>query len=226
MSNINFTCPHCSYTTELAANTEGMKGNCPSCKAEVVVTPDNPETSIVPTANNLSGEVQKVIWKQPVVIGISLVGVIGVVVLFISLMFSGDDEQHAVKESHRVPAPIIPTPEPEPQPVVVGKPVPEPEPKMSADDQYWRGYGYQYGEGVPQDYKEALRWYRLAAEQGMAEAQYHLASMHATGKGVLSRLGLMEKWVAPPKTTLTDAEADLAFETVKEFLPEFDERNG
>jgi 2-dehydro-3-deoxy-phosphogluconate/2-dehydro-3-deoxy-6-phosphogalactonate aldolase len=49
---------------------------------------------------------------------------------------------------------------------------------------------------------------------------------HATGKGVLSRLGLMEKWVAPPKTTLTDAEADLAFETVKEFLPEFDERNG
>ncbi len=46
--------------------------------------------------------------------------------------------------------------------------------------------------------------------------------LHATGKAVLSRLGLMEKWVAPPKTTLTDAEADHAFETVKEFLPELD----
>ena len=74
MPNINFTCPHCSHTTELASSTEGMKGNCPSCKTEVVITPDNPEPSIVPTANKPSGEVQKVIWKQPVVIGISLVG--------------------------------------------------------------------------------------------------------------------------------------------------------
>lgn len=45
---------------------------------------------------------------------------------------------------------------------------------------------------------------------------------HATGKAVLSRIGLMQKWVAPPKTPLTDAEADGAFAAVKEFLPEFD----
>jgi len=44
----------------------------------------------------------------------------------------------------------------------------------------------------------------------------------AAGKAVLSRLDLMEKWVAPPKTTMTDEEADRAFETVKAFLPEFD----
>lgn len=44
----------------------------------------------------------------------------------------------------------------------------------------------------------------------------------AAGKAVLSRLGLMEKWVAPPKTTMTDEEADRAFEAVKSFLPEFD----
>ena len=47
MANILFTCPHCSHTTELASRTEGMKGNCPSCKTEVVITPDNPEPSIV-----------------------------------------------------------------------------------------------------------------------------------------------------------------------------------
>lgn len=40
----------------------------------------------------------------------------------------------------------------------------------------------------------------------------------ATGKAVLSRLGVMGKWMAPPKTTLSDAEADRAFETVKHWL--------
>ena len=44
----------------------------------------------------------------------------------------------------------------------------------------------------------------------------------AVGKGVLSRLGLMEKWVAPPKTPLSEDEADHAFEAVKSFLPEFE----
>ena len=48
---------------------------------------------------------------------------------------------------------------------------------------------------------------------------------HGAAKGVLSRLDLMEKWVAPPKTSLSDEEADLAFETVKEFLPEFDSQS-
>ena len=46
----------------------------------------------------------------------------------------------------------------------------------------------------------------------------------AAGKAVLSRLGLMEKWVAPPKTPLTDEEADRAFSAVREFLPEFESR--
>jgi len=44
----------------------------------------------------------------------------------------------------------------------------------------------------------------------------------STGKAVLSKLGVMEKWVAPPKTAMTDAEAAHAFETVQEFLPEFE----
>ena len=44
----------------------------------------------------------------------------------------------------------------------------------------------------------------------------------AAGKGILSRLGIMEKWVAPPKTHMSDAAAEQAFEAVKAFLPEFD----
>ena len=33
---------------------------------------------------------------------------------------------------------------------------------------------YQYGRGVPKDYKEAVRWYRKAAAQGNEKGQKHL----------------------------------------------------
>jgi len=36
------------------------------------------------------------------------------------------------------------------------------------------GLIYSKGQGVPQDYKEAVKWYRLSAEQGVAQAQYNL----------------------------------------------------
>ena len=44
---------------------------------------------------------------------------------------------------------------------------------------------YDNGYGVLQDYKTALKWYRLAAEQGDASAQGHLGVMYAKGYGVL-----------------------------------------
>ena len=34
------------------------------------------------------------------------------------------------------------------------------------------GLMYEYGDGVPQDDKTALKWYRLAVEQGDADAQH------------------------------------------------------
>ena len=39
------------------------------------------------------------------------------------------------------------------------------------------------GEGVPEDAAEALRWYRLAAEQGYAYAQFDVGRMYARGEG-------------------------------------------
>lgn len=36
--------------------------------------------------------------------------------------------------------------------------------------QYNLGYMYDKGYGVEQDYREAEKWYRLAAEQGDADA--------------------------------------------------------
>jgi len=44
---------------------------------------------------------------------------------------------------------------------------------------------YDNGEGVIQDYKEAVKWYRLAAEQGDAIAQSNLGVKYAKGEGVI-----------------------------------------
>ena len=46
------------------------------------------------------------------------------------------------------------------------------------------GVKYDTGEGVPQDDAEAVRWFRLAAEQGYAKAQYNLGVKYGDGKGV------------------------------------------
>ena len=44
---------------------------------------------------------------------------------------------------------------------------------------------YAFGHGVPRDYKEATKWYRVAADQGKSSAQYILGLMYSDGIGVL-----------------------------------------
>ena len=44
---------------------------------------------------------------------------------------------------------------------------------------------YQNGKGVPEDHGEAFRWYRLAADQGVADAQLNLGVMYGNGYGVI-----------------------------------------
>ncbi len=43
---------------------------------------------------------------------------------------------------------------------------------------------YRMGLGVPQDFVQAVAWYRLAADSGLARAQANLASMYLRGQGV------------------------------------------
>ena len=43
------------------------------------------------------------------------------------------------------------------------------------------GVMYRHGEGVPQDDKEAVKWYTKAAEQGEAKAQNNLGVMYRHG---------------------------------------------
>ncbi len=46
------------------------------------------------------------------------------------------------------------------------------------------GVMYQNGKGVTQNDAEALKWYRLAADQGNAFAQGNLGWMYHNGDGV------------------------------------------
>ena len=53
---------------------------------------------------------------------------------------------------------------------------------------------YRNGWGVSQNYKEAVRWYRLAAEQGHAMAQSNLGVMYRNGEGVLADFIIAHMW--------------------------------
>ncbi|MDA7538297.1 sel1 repeat family protein, partial [Akkermansiaceae bacterium] len=46
------------------------------------------------------------------------------------------------------------------------------------------GSVYWKGEGVPEDKAESLKWYRKAADQGDAEAQFILGVAYGNGEGV------------------------------------------
>jgi len=50
--------------------------------------------------------------------------------------------------------------------------------------QFNLGFAYANGNGVPEDYKEAVKWYRQAAEQGDANAQETLGDAYNRGNGV------------------------------------------
>jgi len=56
--------------------------------------------------------------------------------------------------------------------------------KGVAPAQFNLGNMYSKGEGVEQDFKEAVKWYHKAAEQGEADAQNNLGIMYQQGEGV------------------------------------------
>ena len=45
------------------------------------------------------------------------------------------------------------------------------------------GVMHRDGQGVPQNFKEALRWYTKAAEQGNANAQFNLGVLYTNEEG-------------------------------------------
>ena len=56
------------------------------------------------------------------------------------------------------------------------------------------GLCYAKGEGVKQDYAEAVKWFRLSAEQGNATAQNNLGNCYHNGNGVTQDYAEAVKW--------------------------------
>ncbi|MEM7072770.1 MAG: tetratricopeptide repeat protein [Pseudomonadota bacterium] len=57
-----------------------------------------------------------------------------------------------------------------------------------------RGLQYEKGDGVEQDYDQAVYWYRKAAEQGFAIAQSNLGWMYEVEKGVVRNYAQAPHW--------------------------------
>jgi TPR repeat protein len=60
--------------------------------------------------------------------------------------------------------------------------------------QCYLGICYQTGQGVAQDYPEAVRWFRRAADQNDSAAQCYLGVCYQTGQGVPQEYGQAAKW--------------------------------
>ena len=60
--------------------------------------------------------------------------------------------------------------------------------------QYNLGFMYEKGQGVVQDYAEAVKWHKLAAAQGNSFSQFDLGRMYMYGKGVVQDYAEAVKW--------------------------------
>ena len=63
-----------------------------------------------------------------------------------------------------------------------------------ADSAYNLGKRYWIGEGVDQDYSEALAWFALAADLGHARAPFGVGRCYQEGKGVALDAGEAAEW--------------------------------
>jgi TPR repeat protein len=63
-----------------------------------------------------------------------------------------------------------------------------------AEAQFKAGLFYEEGQGVPQNYKSAAKWYSQAAQQRRPEAEFKLGSLYEKGLGVQQSKDEAIKW--------------------------------
>jgi uncharacterized protein len=68
---------------------------------------------------------------------------------------------------------------------------------------------------VPKDPKEALKWIRMAAQQGNGRAQFNLATLYTNGDGIVQDLARALVWFNAAAVTLAGNEAKTADENSK-----------
>ncbi len=81
-----------------------------------------------------------------------------------------------------------------------------------ADAELRLGIMYDLGQAVPQNFTEALKWYKLSANQGNAIAQNNLGVMYLQGEGVAQNYFEAAKWIQQSANQdYSKAEVNLGF---------------
>jgi hypothetical protein len=81
--------------------------------------------------------------------------------------------------------------------------------------QYAMGAKYASGEGVPQDYSMAARWFTLAAKKGYAPAQGMLGAYYWSGRGVTKDLKKAYFW----SVLARDGNDEISRDRVETLIP-------
>jgi TPR repeat protein len=104
----------------------------------------------------------------------------------------------------------------------------------SAAGQFYLGWSFHCGAGVPKDDVEAVKWYRKSAEQGAPLGQQYLGWSFYLGEGVLQDYVEAYKWLqlaaaqgsdaakhslAEVKVWMTSDQVTNAQRLVREFTP-------
>jgi TPR repeat protein len=74
------------------------------------------------------------------------------------------------------------------------------------------------GQGIPQDYPQAAKWFLAAANQGNAEAQHNLGVLYQEGKGVAPSPVEAAKWfhIAGSAGSVETIEKTMSLEQIAE----------
>ena len=72
------------------------------------------------------------------------------------------------------------------------------------------GVMYYKGQGIAQDYREAMKWYRMAAEQRNLEAQFNLGVMYEEGRGFAQDRVRAHMWFNLAAAISSDDNGNLA----------------
>jgi TPR repeat protein len=67
---------------------------------------------------------------------------------------------------------------------------------------------YHNSKGVPQDYAQAVTWFRKAADQGDADAQFFLGLMYAKSEGVPQDYVLAHMWLNLASSRYSESEKE------------------
>ena len=111
-----------------------------------------------------------------------------------SLILSSEKERKTVEVSKNIPVSTL-------------QPLAE---QGNVEAQFFLGFCYYNGDGVSQNYTQAVEWYTRAAEQGHAKAQHNLGLCYAKSVGVSRNYTkAMEWWTKAAEQELAEAQCNL-----------------